>query len=254
MLAAAALAYGYGTRVVGRDVTFTLERGQTLAVLGGNGSGKTTLFRTLLGLLPALAGSVSVDGLPLANFAPAARARRMAYVPQQQSVTFAFAVAESVLMGRAAGVGWFAQPRARDREVALEALERVGLGALAARPLNEISGGERQLALIARALAQDAAVLVLDEPTANLDFGNRLRVLREIERLRAQGRTIVFSTHHPDDALAHADRALLLRDGRMHALGPVAETLTGDALSALYGVAVEVAEVRGVRRVFAVSR
>jgi len=157
-------------------------------------------------------------------------------------------------MGRAAGVGWFAQPRARDREVALEALERVGLGALAARPLDEISGGERQLALIARALAQDAAVLVLDEPTANLDFGNRLRVLREIERLRAQGRTIVFSTHHPDDALAHADHALLLRDGRMHALGPVAETLTGDALSALYGVAVEVALVRGVRRVFAVSR
>ena len=129
-------------------------------------------------------------------------------------------------MGRAASIGWFAQPAPRDRALAADALERVGIARLADRPMTEISGGERQLALIARALAQGAGVLVLDEPTANLDYGNKLRVLHEIERLRGEGRTILFSTHDPDHALAHADRALLLADGRMLALAPVAEALT----------------------------
>jgi iron complex transport system ATP-binding protein len=254
MVQVEALAFGYGARVVGRDVSFTLERGQTLAVLGGNGSGKTTLFRTLLGLLPPLAGAVHIDGDDIARLPAGRRARKLAYVPQQQTAAFAFTVAESVLMGRAANVAWFAQPRAADREAAAEALERVGIGALSARSMTAISGGERQLALIARALAQDAGILVLDEPTANLDFGNKLRVLREIERLRAEGRTIVFSTHDPDHALAHADRALLLAHGGVLALAPVAEALTSATLSALYGVAVDVAEVNGVRRVFPVSR
>lgn len=254
MLAARALSFGYGGRVVGRDVSFALAAGEVLAVLGGNGSGKTTLFRTLLGLLPPLSGSVSVAGEDIAALSPPARARHYAYVPQQQAVPFAFTVADAVLMGRAAHVGWFAQPTARDRSLAADALARVGIGQLAPRPMTEISGGERQLALIARALAQGADVLVLDEPTANLDYGNKLRVLREIERLRGEGRTILFSTHDPDHALAHADRALLLADGRVLALAPVAEALTATTLSALYGVAVQVTDVGGVRRVFPVTR
>jgi iron complex transport system ATP-binding protein len=254
MLAARDLAFGYGERVVGRGVTFTLVAGEVLAVLGGNGCGKTTLFRTLLGLLPPLAGSVVVDGLDLAQLSPQARARRFAYVPQQQAMPFAFTVADAVLMGRAAHVGWFAQPSADDRLLAMEALERVGIARLAPRPMTGISGGERQLALIARALAQGAWVLVLDEPTANLDYGNKLRVLREVERLRAEGRTILFSTHDPDHALAHADRALLIADGHVLALAAVAEALTDATLSALYGVPVQVTEVGGVRRVFPVTR
>lgn len=248
------LSFGYGERVVGSGVGFALAAGEVLAVLGGNGSGKTTLFRTILGLLPPLAGAVAVDGVDVARMSPLARARRFAYVPQQQAMPFAFTVADAVLMGRAAHVGWFAQPSADDRAVAAEALGRVGIARLAQRPMTEISGGERQLALIARALAQGGTVLVLDEPTANLDYGNKLRVLREVERLRAEGRTILLSTHDPDHALAHADRALLIADGRVLALATVGEALTDATLSALYGVPVQVTEVGGVRRVFPVTR
>ena len=188
MLVVHDLAFGYGSRIVGRGVAFSLGAGETLAVLGGNGCGKTTLFRTLLGLLPPLAGSVTIAGEDIARMSVGARARRLAYVPQQQTAGFAFTVEEAVLMGRVANIGWFAQPRARDRSAVNDALDRVGITHLAHRPITEISGGERQLALIARALAQGADILVLDEPTANLDYGNKLRGVaraRTVARRRA---------------------------------------------------------------------
>ena len=244
------LSFGYGARVVGSGVDFALPRGEVLAVLGGNGCGKTTLFRTILGLLPPLEGAIAFEGRDLSRMSTPARAKLFAYVPQQQAVAFAFTVTDAVLMGRAANIGWFAQPARTDRALAAQALERVGIARLADRPMTEISGGERQLALIARALAQGADVLVLDEPTANLDYGNKLRVLNEIERLRGEGRTILLSTHDPDHALAHADRALLLANGRMLAMAAARDALTDETLTALYGVPVRVTEVAGVRRVF----
>ena len=228
------LAFGFGARRVGSDVTFALDPGETLAVLGGNGAGKTTLFRTLLGLLPAQAGSVRVAGERVDALVPAERARRLAYVPQQHMPAFGFTVLEAVLMGRAARLPTFARPGAVDRAAALGALERLGIAFLADRPVTELSGGERQLVLVARALAQEAPVLVLDEPTASLDFGNRARVLREIDRLRAAGMTIMFSTHEPDHALAHADRALLLADGCTLALDTVERALTAANIERLY--------------------
>jgi len=254
MLAVRDVAYGYGQRVIGRGVSFALAGGQTLALLGGNGCGKTTLLRTVLGLLPPLEGSVTVADAPLPTLTPAQRARRLAYVPQQSNSVFAFSVREAVMMGRAAGVGWFGQPNAHDRAVVDDVLHRVGVQALATRPMTEISGGERQLALVARALAQEADVLVLDEPTANLDFGNRMQVLAELDRLRAAGHTVIFSTHDPDQALAHAERALLLRRDAPPVIVDVATALDGGQLSTLYGVPLAVAAIDGVRRVFPVSR
>jgi iron complex transport system ATP-binding protein len=244
------LAYGFGDRRVGAGVTFALERGDTLAVLGGNGAGKTTLIRTLLGLLPAQGGAIRVGGDVITTLASRERARRLAYVPQQHTPTFGFTAEEAVLMGRVAHLATFARPGIVDREAAHDALARLGIESLAARPVTELSGGERQLVWIARALAQQAPVLILDEPTASLDFGNRARVLAEIDRLRSGGLTIVFSTHEPDQALAHADRALLLADGRPLALDAVERALTAENVERLYRVRVRSVDAGGNRRVF----
>jgi len=237
------LAFGFGTRRVGSGITFSLARGETLAVLGGNGAGKTTLFRTLLGLLPPQAGAVSVGGIPLSELAPGERARRLAYVPQQHVPAFGFSVLEAVLMGRASLVGTFARPDHDDYRAAHGALATLRIDALAQRRVTEISGGERQLVMIARALAQQASVLVLDEPTTSLDFGNRARVLGEIDRLREGGMTILFSTHEPDQALAHADRALLLADGAMLALDRVDRALTAENIERLYRTPVRLVRI-----------
>ena len=233
-LEAQALAVGYRDRVVGRGFSLALEGGEVLALLGPNGGGKTTLLKTLLGLLPPLEGAVILDGADLAGMPVRARAKRLAFVPQIHVGTFAFSVEEVVLMGRSAWGSVFTPPSRRDREVTRTALARLGIAHLAGRPYTRISGGERQLALIARALAQEPRAILLDEPTASLDFGNQGKVLREIRRLAGDGLAIAFSTHDPNHALRHADRALLIRDGTPIALGPVADVLTRERLVALY--------------------
>ena len=247
MLAVQDLAYGFPSRRVGEAVSFTVGRGETLALLGGNGAGKTTLLRTLLGLLPPLAGRVEVDGSCVSALSPAERAMRIAYVPQAQLSAYGFSVFDAVLMGRASHLPVFARPGHADREIALQALATLGIAALARRPVTELSGGERQLVLIARALAQQAGIVLLDEPTASLDFGNRVRVLRELDRLRGQGLGIVFSTHEPDHALMHADRALLLEGGRPLAFDTVAKALTVENIERLYHTPVRMVDAGGRR-------
>ena len=158
-----------------------------LALLGPNGGGKTTLLKTLLGLIDAKAGEVRLDGKPLAGFSIQERARIVAYVPQVHTGTFAFTVETVVLMGRTAHSNLFSRPSAHDYDVAAGALERFGIGRLSQRPYTQISGGERQLVLLARALAQEPQFIVLDEPTASLDFGNQGKVMCEIRALAASG-------------------------------------------------------------------
>jgi iron complex transport system ATP-binding protein len=246
-LEARALGYGYPGRTVGRGLDVSLAAGEVLCVLGPNGGGKTTLFRTLLGLLPAQAGEVLLEGRPLAPMPRPEVARRMGYVPQGHAAQFAFTVREAVLMGRTAHVGLFAAPGAADRAAADGAIAALGIEALAGRVLTELSGGERQLAMIARALAQGARLLVLDEPTASLDFGNQVRVLREIRRLAAQGYAVVFATHDPGQAFLAASRVLLLAHGGALRQGAPQEVITPENLREVYGVEVRVAEVDGAR-------
>jgi iron complex transport system ATP-binding protein len=242
-LAARGLAYGFRERVVGRGVEIEIPAGEVVCLLGPNGSGKTTLLRTLLGLLPPLAGTVTLDGRPLEAWPARERATRLAYVPQAAESYVDFSVLEMVEMGRTAHRGVFARPGARDLERANDALARLGLTALAERPIHRVSGGERQLALIARALATEATYVIMDEPAANLDFGNQALVLEEIARLRQAGVAVVFSTHHPDHALRIADRVAMIRGGAMMAAGPTDDVVNSENLSALYGRAVEVALV-----------
>jgi iron complex transport system ATP-binding protein len=238
-LAGCNLTIGYGDRVVGRGLDVALAQGEVLALLGPNGGGKTTLLKTLLGILAPLAGEVAIADRALASLSIRERARGIAYVPQVHTPSFAFTVETVVLMGRTAHGSLFSRPSAHDRAVAAQALERFGIASLAQRPYTMISGGERQLVLLARALAQEPQFIVLDEPTASLDFGNQGKVMREIRALAQGGHGVLFTTHDPNHALRAADRAFLLRDGERIAEGRVGEVLTRSQLEALYRAPVE---------------
>ena len=242
-LSARGLGFGFGNRVVGTGLSCHLDAGEVVCLLGPNGSGKSTLIRTLLGLQASLAGDVLLDGKPLRSWSTAERARRLAYVPQAADSYFDFTLLEMVEMGRTAHRGLFSGPGAEDKRAAMAALDSLGVAHLAHRTLHTVSGGERQLGLIARALATQARYLLMDEPTANLDYGNQARVLDEIARLKEKGIGILLSTHHPEQAFRVADRVLLLREGSLVAHGAVSATLTSEVLSTLYGRAIEVASV-----------
>jgi iron complex transport system ATP-binding protein len=238
-LAGRDLSIGYSDRVVGRGLNVTLAQGEVLALLGPNGGGKTTLLKTLLGILKPLEGEAQIDGRSLSAYSIGERARRIAYVPQLHTPTFAFTVETVVLMGRTAHGNLFSRPSAKDREIAGRALAEFGIAHLSPRPYTMISGGERQLVLLARALAQEPQFIVLDEPTASLDFGNQGKVMREIRALASAGHGVLFTTHDPNHALRAADRAYLLRNGERIAEGTVREVLTREQLEALYGAPVE---------------
>lgn len=233
------LTIGYSDRVVGRGLDVRLEKGEVLALLGPNGGGKTTLLRTLLGLLAPHAGEIRLNEKRLSFYSVKERARVLAYVPQVHIGTFAFTVETVVLMGRIAHGNLFSRPSAHDHAIAAAALDRFGIAHLAQRPYTMISGGERQLALLARALAQEPSFVVLDEPTASLDFGNQGKVMGEIRALAASGHGVLFTTHDPNHALRAADRAYLLRDGTRIAEGPVKTVLTRAQLETLYHAPVE---------------
>jgi len=245
------LDFGYGARQVGHDVSLSVKAGEVLCLLGPNGSGKTTLFKTLLGLLPAQGGGVLIDDVDMRTRARDEVARLVSYVPQAHVAFFPFTVQEVVLMGRTAHLGLFSSPSRRDREAALAAIARMRIEHLADAVYTRISGGERQLTLIARALAQEARVAVMDEPTANLDFGNQVRVLQHIQALAQSGIGVLLSTHDPDHAFICADRVAMLHEGKLARMGAPEETITAASLRELYGVSVEVTQVEtesGARR------
>ncbi|MBO3278205.1 ABC transporter ATP-binding protein [Pseudomonas schmalbachii] len=230
-LEARQLAIGYPGRLLGQGMDLHLERGEVLCLLGPNGSGKSTLFKTLLGLLAPRAGTVLLDGRPLPQWSRRTLAGRIGYVPQAQDRGFPFSVEEMVLLGRSAHLGAFSSPSPHDRDVAHACLERLGIVHLRQRIYTTLSGGEQQLVLISRALAQEPSLLVLDEPTASLDFGNQIRVLEHIQALRGQGLGILLCTHQPEHALRVADRIALFKQGGLFHCG---DALSVERLAWLY--------------------
>lgn len=240
------LRFRYGARPVIGDVSFTAEKGELLAVLGPNGVGKSTLFRCLLGFLKPVGGEILVDGKELGAYSRRELAKKIAYIPQSHSPAFDHTVLDSVLMGMTAQLGVFEQPGQAQREKAVQMLRALGIEKLSSRSCMKISGGERQLMLLARALVQDASMLIMDEPTANLDYGNSCRVMERVKRLGQNGYTIIFSTHDPNQAFSYATKVLALKDGGVMAVGAPEAVLTEDVLSRLYGIPVARCEIETV--------
>jgi len=242
-LAVENLAFGFpqGGRSL-TDISFTLSRGDVTCVLGPNGAGKTTLIRCLLGGLRLSSGTVTVDGVPARDLNARQFAAKIAHVPQSTHSVFGHLVRDIVLMGRSAHLSMMQAPSSHDREVTEAALARVGIAHLADRQFATVSGGERQLCLLARALAQEAPILIMDEPAASLDFGNQIKVLDIIASLARGGYAMLMATHHPDHALLVGTKILSLREGRIFGSGSPRALLSSQFLSALYDAPVRIVE------------
>lgn len=232
------LSYHIDNRQILNGISVTVNAGDNIALLGANGAGKSTLLRILLGLLVPSAGHVNILGQPLSRLNRRSIARHLAYVPQSHTPSFPFSVSHIVAQGRLPATGLMHTPNSTDEQFVEQALSELGIAHLAARTYTELSGGERQLVLIARALVQRAQVIVLDEPITGLDYGHQLRLLGLLEKLAEQGLSVLSSTHHPEQALASANRVWVLHDGQLIADGAPREVINSDLMHRLYQVRV----------------
>lgn len=241
MLTVENISFGYSPgEWVFTNLSFSVSEGDTVCLLGPNGAGKTSLLRCLLGISQIQSGHIKFRGKALCQFDAKDMAKLMAYVPQASTHYFSYRVIDIVVMGRAPYIKYSHVPEEADLNIALEAIERVGIPHLANKPINEISGGERQLALIARALTQQSRLLILDEPTANLDYGNQTRVLDILRRLARQGYTVIMTSHFPNHAFMVCNKVLLLSEGKIARYGSPEEIITDEYMSQLYGIFVKV--------------
>lgn len=235
------LSFSYeSTREILSNVSFQIKTGDLVCLLGPNGVGKSTLFRNILKILPGYTGTITIDGKDTESLSAEQMAKLVAYIPQSHAPTFNYSVTDMVLMGTTARLSAFSVPGKRQRELVEKTLDRLGISYLKDRGFANISGGERQLTLIARALVQEAKVLIMDEPTANLDYGNQIRVLEQVKNLAGEGYTILQATHQPDQAFLFADEVLALKDGRIIAQGSPKDIIDSDFVETLYNVRVDV--------------
>lgn len=242
---------GYGSGDVVKGITCQADAGEILCVLGPNGCGKTTLFRLLLGMLPATSGEVRLDGEATGGLEPKKRAKLAAYIPQNHATVFSYTVLELVVMGRAPHFSAMGAPGARDRDLAVRALEKLGIAHLADKPYPALSGGQRQLVLIARAICQSAKILIMDEPAANLDYANRQLLMDVAAELARKGYCLVMSTHSPDNPFSVGHKVLMMKEGRLAAFGAPEAVITGETLEEVYGIPMDVVSLEdrfGVKR------
>ena len=225
------------------DINFSVDSGEILAILGPNGAGKTTMLRCITGMLKWKSGDSLLDGEPIHSRAPNKLWSRMAYVPQAKGASSAFTTFEAVLLGRSSRLNAFSTPKQEDLEKAREVMEQLGISHLMDKKCSAISGGELQMVLIARALASEPQVLILDEPESNLDFKNQLIVLDTITRLAQQGMTCVFNTHYPAHALQRSHKSLILSRGGQYVFGNTASVVTEDNIRKAFGVEAIIGEI-----------
>ena len=233
------LYFSYNSTPILQGVDLHIDEGSIVSLLGPNGTGKSTLMKLFLGLLNPKSGEVILKGKPLQRYSIKERALHVSYVPQSTQVAFAFCALDIVMMGRIAFESWFQKPSKTDRDLARAAMERLGIGHLEKRTFQTLSGGEKQLVLIARSLAQGAKILVMDEPVSGLDYGNQLRLLETIMKLSKEGYTFLKSTHFPEHALMLGGYTYALKDGHILAHGLTCKTITQELINELYHTNIE---------------
>jgi iron complex transport system ATP-binding protein len=233
-------AFSYGEKEVFHGISLEVHKGEMLSILGSNGCGKTTLLKCIQGELRLKDGRIWLEGKDLSSLTPVERARKIGMVFQEHSALFPYPVLEVVRMGRTPHLGFFARPGVRDTDISERALERVGIVHLKEKAYTQISGGERQLVLIARTLAQEPEVMLLDEPTSHLDFKNQILVLKIMERLSKEGLSIIMTSHYPNHAFLFSSRIALMAHGKFHAVGGPEEVISPENLGAIYGMQVRI--------------
>lgn len=230
------LSFSYGNKRILNGVSLSAAGGEFVSVLGGNGVGKSTLFKCILGVLRDYSGTVTVDGRDIRTMSVRELAQRIAYIPQMSASAFNYSVEDIVLMGTTASLHSLRSPGREEKRRAEEAMERMGISDLRQRCFHHLSGGERQLTVIARALAQQTDILLLDEPASALDFGNQIRILNEAKSLARDGYLVIQSTHDPERAFMFSDRMIALKNGEVFAQGVPSDVLTEENIRQLYGV------------------
>lgn len=237
------LSCGYGDKIILKDVSFTAKAGDIVCILGKNGSGKSTLIKAIVGLIKPSQGEMLVEGIDIKSWSWSKKAKIISYIPQTFSSMFQYKVMDIVLMGRTSHIGFSSSPSKEDKEIAKEAMNKLNILHLRDRIYSQLSGGERQLVKIAQALAQQSKIIIMDEPTNNLDFGNQGIMLNYLKKCADMGITIIMATHFPEQALYYGTKALLVNNQRVVEIDDPNKTLTEKELQNLYDVEVKLVEV-----------
>lgn len=232
-----------GQRNIFENINFSVEKGDVFCILGANGTGKTTLIKCLNGLIKLNSGRILLDNQDINSWNAAEVAKNIGHIPQIHNSTFPFSVLDVVLMGRSPHLDMFASPGEKDVKIAEKSLRTLKIEYMRDMPYTEISGGEQQLVFIARVLTQEPRVLILDEPTSHLDFGNQIRTLKIIEKLAKNGLSIIMSSHFPDHAFLSANKVALMKDKQFMDIGSPEKVITEENMEKVYGIKVKIADI-----------
>lgn len=226
-----------------REISFSIDKGEVFSILGRNGTGKSTLIKCILNVLIPDAGKISIGGRNVRGWKRQELASNVAYVPQSKNIVFPFSVFDYVLMGRTPHIPSFSIPKESDIEITGECLKKLGISQLKDKPVSEISGGEHQMAAIARAVAQEPSIIIMDEPTSHLDMGNQQKVLRMTEKLGSEGISVLMTSHFPDHGFIVSDRVAIMENAGLIATGSPEDVITSENLKAAYGIDISVSYV-----------
>nr|WP_320025044.1 ABC transporter ATP-binding protein [uncultured Acetobacterium sp.] len=250
------ISCGYNKMPIYEEINFTVHPGSIVCIMGRNGIGKTTLLKTILGSLNILNGSITLNGKDILSYSNKERAQQIGYVPQSHVPPFPYSVRDVVVMGRTPHLSIFSVPGDSDYSQADEILKKIGIEYLKEKIYTEISGGERQLVIIARALIQNPKILIMDEPTASLDYGNQIKIINTIKALAKEKISIIMTTHHPEQAFECADLVVAMTENRVISTGLPAEVLTEKLIEEIYGVKVTIQKinVEGKEKIICLSK